>query len=153
MMMDSGYIVLLVIFISSFIGNNLTVAYAAGIVIVLKLLGVTEFMHIFAVHGLKWGIILMTAALLMPIATGDITLKTIIDSFKTPLGLAAIAAGIFTAATAGYGGGLLHGSPEVVAAIVIGTMLGVFFLHGLAVGPLIAAGLTYFIMQLFAVGN
>ena len=49
--MDSGYIVLLVIFISSFIGNNLTVAYAAGIVIVLKLLGVTEFMHIFAVHG------------------------------------------------------------------------------------------------------
>ncbi|WP_196599838.1 DUF441 domain-containing protein [Pectinatus frisingensis] len=151
--MDSGYIVLSVIFISSLVGHNLTVVYAAGIVIVLKLLGVTGFMHIFAVHGLKWGIILMTAALLVPIATGDITFKTIIDSFKTPLGLAAIAAGVFTAATAGYGGGLLQGSPETVAAIVIGTMLGVFFFHGLAVGPLIAAGLTYFIMQFFTIGN
>jgi uncharacterized membrane protein (DUF441 family) len=35
----------------------------------------------------------------------------------------------------------------VIPALIIGTMAGVIFFHGVAVGPLIAAGVTYFVLQ------
>jgi len=39
-------------------------------------------------------------------------------------------------------------NPNVIPALIVGTMAGVFFFKGIAVGPLIAAGFTYFVMAL-----
>ena len=35
-------------------------------------------------------------------------------------------------------------------ALLVGTMAGVFFFKGLAVGPLIAAGVVYFVMSILS---
>ena len=50
------------------------------------------------------------------------------------------------------GGGveLLKNDPHIVAALIIGTIIGVCFFKGVAVGPLIAGGMTYALMKLFA---
>lgn len=47
--------------------------------------------------------------------------------------------------------GLINQSPEVTVALVFGTIMGVVFLKGVAAGPVIAAGITYCIMQVIQV--
>ena len=146
----SEYIALGTILLLSIIGHNMTVAYAAGIVFVIKALGLTSLLQVIGSNGIHWGILILTVAILIPIATGEITLHIMLDSFKTPLGIIAIIAGILAVAAGGSGVALLKTSPEVVSALLIGTMAGVFFFKGIAVGPLIAGGFTYAVMQLLA---
>ena len=138
----SEYLALGFILLLSIIGHNTSVAYAATIVLVLKLLGLTSLLNVIGSNGLNWGIILLTMAILVPIANGEITVKIMLDSFKSPLGITAIIAGTLAAASGGYGVQLLKSSPEVVSALIIGTMIGVFFFKGITVGPLIAGGLV-----------
>jgi uncharacterized membrane protein (DUF441 family) len=149
----SEYLAIGAVFLLSILGSNTSVAYASGIILVLKLLGLTSILNALGAHGLNWGIILLTMAILIPIATGEITIQIMLDSFKSPLGIVAIIAGIAAAAAGGYGIQLLRSTPEVVSALIIGTMAGVFFFKGIAVGPLIAGGLVYMILQILKVFN
>lgn len=146
--MYSEYLMLLLILALGIIGHNTTVAYAVIIVLILKLLGLTAMLDVLSANGLNWGIVILMAAILVPIATGDVTIANMIDAFKSPLGVAAIVCGVL-AAMAG-GGELLKNDPHIVAALIIGTIIGVCFFKGVAVGPLIAGGMTYALMKLFA---
>ena len=146
--MIAEYVTLAAVLVLAFIGHNMTVVWAAGIVIVIKALGATQVLHTLGTDGLNWGIIILTAAILVPIAEGTVTIHTMIDAFKTPPGIVAVIAGVLAAMAGGSGVDLLKNSPEVVSALLLGTMAGVFFLNGLAVGPLIAAGFTYFVLQI-----
>lgn len=148
--MYSEYITLGIILVLSYIGHNMSVLYAALIVLALKVLGLNSLLHALGSDGLNWGIILLTAAILVPIATGTVTVQNMIDSFKTPLGITAMIAGVLAAIAGGSGITLLKSSPEVVSALIIGTMAGVFFFKGIAVGPLIAGGITYLVMSIAA---
>lgn len=148
--MYSEYLMLLLILALGIIGHNTTVAYAVIIVLVLKLLGLTAMLDILSVNGLNWGIVLLLAAILVPIATGDVTIANMIDAFKSPLGVAAIVCGVLAAMAGGGGIELLKNDPHIVAALIIGTIIGVCFFKGVAVGPLIAGGMTYALMKLFA---
>ena len=148
--MYSEYLMLLLILALGIIGHNTTVAYAVIIVLVLKLLGLTAMLDILSVNGLNWGIVLLLAAILVPIATGDVTIANMIDAFKSPLGIVAIVCGVLAAMAGGGGVELLKNDPHIVAALIIGTIIGVCFFKGVAVGPLIAGGMTYALMKLFA---
>ena len=148
--MYSEYLMLLLILALGIIGHNTTVAYAVIIVLVLKLLGLTAMLDILSVNGLNWGIVLLLAAILVPIATGDVTIANMLDAFKSPLGIAAIVCGVLAAMAGGGGVELLKNDPHIVAALIIGTIIGVCFFKGVAVGPLIAGGMTYALMKLFA---
>ena len=148
--MYSEYLVLLVILALSIIGHNSTVAYAVLIVLVLKLLSLTTALNILSANGLNWGIVLLMVAILIPVATGEVTMTNMIDAFKSPLGIIAIICGVLAAMAGGGGVELLKDDPHIVAALIIGTIIGVCFFKGVAVGPLIAGGLTYALMKLFA---
>ena len=102
--MYSAYLMLLLILALGIIGHNTTVAYAVIIVRVLKLLGLTAMLDILSVNGLNWGIVLLLAAILVPIATGDVTIANMIDAFKSPLGVAAIVCGVLAPMAGGRGG-------------------------------------------------
>ncbi|MBQ9442435.1 MAG: DUF441 domain-containing protein [Selenomonadaceae bacterium] len=148
----SEYLTIGAVLILSIVGHNMTVVYAAIIVLVLKILAqltntpiILEFM---GGHGLQFGIIILTAAVLVPIADGTVTISTMINSFKTPTGIVAVTAGLLAAMAGGVGVPLMQENPNVIPALIVGTMAGVFFFKGIAVGPLIAAGFTYFIMAL-----
>lgn len=146
--MASEYILLLIVLALSFFGHNMTVVYATLIVLALKVLGLTTLLNALGSHGLNWGIILLTAAILVPIATGIITGTTMLESLKSPMGIVAIIAGVLAAVAGGGGLTLLKEQPQFVPSLILGTMAGVFFLKGIAVGPLIAGGLTYFILSI-----
>lgn len=143
---------LLAVLALAYFGHNMTVVYATGIVLVLKFasaLGLTAPLAQLGAHGLNWGIILLTAAILVPIATGNITIGTMLDSFKSFPGLVAITAGLLAAIAGGGGVKLLATDTELIPALIIGTMVGVIAFKGVAVGPLIAGGFTYFVMFLW----
>lgn len=146
--MSWDYITLIVIFAISMLGHNASVAWATGILLVMKVLGLTQWFTAIEAHGLNLGIILLTIALLVPVATGKITLPIILASFKTPIGIIAIFAGIFASISGGLGIQMLKDSPEMISALIIGTMIGVFFWKGITVGPLIAGGIVYMIFSL-----
>lgn len=146
--MYTEYLTLGAVLLLSLIGHNMTVVYAAAIVLALKLLGLTSALEALGGQGLHWGIVLLTAAILVPIANGTVTIQTMLDSFRTPVGIVALIAGVLAAMAGGSGITLLKTSPEVVSALIIGTLFGVFFFKGVAVGPLIAGGFTYFVLQL-----
>ena len=143
-----GFVLLL-----SLIGHNMTVVYAAIIVLAIKILSqVTStpvMLDWLGGHGLQLGIIILTAAILVPIANGTVTISTMIDSFRSLPGIVALIAGLLAAISGGLGVPLMQENPNVIPALIVGTMAGVFFFKGIAVGPLIAAGFTYFVLAIF----
>ena len=142
------YITLGAVLLVSCLGDNMTVVYGTAIVLGLKHLGLTTALNALGSQGLNWGIIILTAAILVPIANGTITINNMIDAFRTHAGVIAIVAGLLAAVAGGSGVDLLKNTPDVIPALIIGTMAGVLLFHGVAVGPLIAGGLTYFVLWL-----
>ncbi|WP_295156069.1 DUF441 domain-containing protein [Selenomonas sp. AE3005] len=142
------YITLGAILLLSLAGHNMTVFYAAAIVLGLKVLGLTSLLNTLGSQGLNWGIIILTAAILVPIANGTITIHTMLEAFRTHAGIIAIVAGLLAAVAGGSGVDLLKSTPDIIPALIIGTMAGVLLFNGVAVGPLIAGGLTYFVLYL-----
>lgn len=58
------YITLGAVLLLSYIGHNMTVFYAAAIVLGLKILGLTTALNALGSQGLNWGIIILAAATL-----------------------------------------------------------------------------------------
>ncbi len=144
----SEYLTLLAVLILSIVGHNMTVVYAALIVLAVKFFLPAEMLNYLGSHGLNFGIIILTAAVLVPIANGTVTIHTMINSFKSVIGIVAVTAGLLAAMAGGVGVPLMQSNPNVIPALIVGTMAGVFFFKGIAVGPLIAAGFTYFVMAI-----
>lgn len=141
---------ILLVLVLSIVGHNMTVVYAAVLVLVLKIVaqvsGTPIILEYMGSHGLQFGIIILTAAVLVPIADGTVTISTMINSFKSLPGVVALTAGLLAAIAGGLGVPLMQTNPNVIPALIVGTMAGVFFFKGIAVGPLIAAGFTYFVL-------
>ena len=144
------YLILLGIMLLSRIGNNMTVFYAAGALIVLKMFLPVKALEYFGSHGINWGVVVLTCAMLVPIAQGSIGTKEIVGVFKTPVGIFAILIGIAVAVFGGLGTEFISEDPEIVASLMIGTILGVFFFKGIPVGPLIAGGMVYVCLKIFS---
>lgn len=151
--MYNEYIILGILLLLSYIGHNMSVFYAVGIILILKIFQLSTLMNFVEANGLNYGIILLTIAILLPLANGKITLSMMVESFKSPLGILALLAGIFAAAAGGCGVNLLKDSPYIVTSLIIGTMIGVFFFKGVAVGPLIAGGITYMVLSILKIFN
>lgn len=138
---------ILIILVVSVIGNNHSVAIAASILLLIKFLGLDMMFPYIENHGISIGIIILTLAVLTPLVTGKITNENILEVFHSPIGIIAILIGIFVAWAGGQGVTLLQSTPQVVTSLVIGTIAGVCFFHGIAVGPLIAAGIVSVILS------
>jgi len=140
---------ILLILAISVIGNNSSVAIAAAALLLLKLCGLTSWLDMVETKGINYGVILLTAGVLAPLAAGKIDINGLANIFKTPKGLLAIAIGLGVAWVAGRGVNFMQASPEIVTALMVGTVIGVCFFKGLAVGPLIAGGVVALLVGLF----
>ena len=133
---------LLIIVALSIIGNNHTVAVAALILLLIPRVGLETYLTFIDKHGINIGIVILTIAVLSPVAQGQIAMHDMLAIFKSPVGLLAVVIGIFLAWVAGQGVIYMKESPETVSALIVGTVIGVCFFRGLPVGPLIAGGLV-----------
>lgn len=98
--------------------------------------------------GINWGVTVITIAVLAPIATGDIGFKDLTAAFKSPYAWIALISGIIVALLAKGGVTLLAKDPHITTALVLGTVLAVSLFKGVAVGPLIGAGIAYLAMKI-----
>lgn len=137
-----------IILLIALIAKNQSLVIATMAILILKLIPQSNnFLNLLNKQGINWGVTLISATILVPIATGDIVLKDLLNTLKSPLGWVATLCGILVAVLSARGVGLINQSPEVTVALVFGTIMGVVFLKGIAAGPVIAAGITYCIMQ------
>lgn len=148
--MSQTVIILLIIAALGLAGKNSIVAAAAGILLVLHLLINERAMFFFEEYSLRVGIGIITFAVLIPFSTGSIGFQTILESFKSSVGLVAVFVGIAIAYLGGRGVTLLTGQPQVMIGLLIGTIIGVAFFKGVPVGPLIGAGLVAVLLSLLA---
>ena len=154
-----SFIFLGLILLVGAITQNKSIVYATIFVLILKVLfNITEsyklkgidiqnFMIQFRKEGINWGVLVITVAILIPIATGEIGFSHLLNAFKSPIGWAAIISGISVSILSSKGVGLLSGQPEITVALVIGTIMGVIFFKGIAAGPVIASGITFCILR------
>jgi uncharacterized membrane protein (DUF441 family) len=99
--------------------------------------------------GINIGVTIITIAVLVPIATGQIGFRDLADAVKSTYAWIALGAGIVVAVIAADGIELLQTDPHITVALVFGTILAVALFNGVAVGPLIGAGIAYSVMRIW----
>lgn len=143
-------IFMLVLLGIGFIAKNQSVMIAASVLILLKLIGMdNKLFSIIQAKGINWGVTIITIAVLVPIATGEIGFKDLSSAFKSPYAWIALISGIIVALLAKSGVTLLASDPHITTALILGTVLAVALFNGVAVGPIVGAGIAYAAMKMF----
>lgn len=140
---------LLIIFVVAVLTRNNLLGAAAAIVFFLDLMRLNRFFPMIQTRGLEAGLLFLTIALLVPFADGQISIKNILSSLFSPLGVLSIVGGIVGAYLNSQGLDLVAVEPTIMPGILIGVMLSVFFFGGVSVGPIMAAGITALLVKLF----
>lgn len=91
----------------------------------------------------------MTISVLVPFASEKISWKDVTPLFTTVVGLTALAGGAIATWMNGKGLDLLRAEPHMIVGLVIGSIIGIVFFRGIPVGPLMAAGITAFVLKLW----
>ena len=140
---SQSYLFLYLLLAIALVAKNNSLIIAV-IFLLMKLIGIdSKLFALIQSKGINWGVTIITIAVLVPIATGDIGFKDLSATFKSPYAWIALISGIMVALLAKGGVSLLADSPEITTALVLGTILSVSVFNGVAVGPLIGAGIAY----------
>jgi uncharacterized membrane protein (DUF441 family) len=132
------------------IAKNQSLIIAVFVLIVLKSAGLdSKAFSFLQSKGINWGVTIITIAVLAPIASGEIGFRDLSGAFKSPYAWVALVSGIAVALLAKGGIVLLAEDPHITTALVLGTILAVSLFKGVAVGPLIGAGIAYMAMKIF----
>jgi uncharacterized membrane protein (DUF441 family) len=133
-----------------FIAKNSSLMISIAVLILLKICGLeAKSFSFLQSKGINWGVTIITIAVLAPIASGQIGFKDLTDAFKSPIAWIALISGMLVALLAKGGVSLLANDPQITTALVLGTILSVSIFKGVAVGPLIGAGIAYTAMKIF----
>ena len=148
-MISQATFFLLFLLAIGFIAKNQSLMIAVIALLLMKLIGFDSkiFSYIQA-KGINWGVTVITFAVLAPIASGEIGFKDLSSAFKSPYAWIALISGIIVALLAKGGVTLLAEDPHITTALVLGTILAVTLFKGVAVGPLIGAGIAYLAMKI-----
>jgi uncharacterized membrane protein (DUF441 family) len=147
-MFNQSFLFLLLLLTIGFIAKNNSLMFSVAVLMLLKMSGLgTKVFSFIQMKGINWGVTIITIAVLAPIASGKIGFKDLIEAFKSPYAWIALISGMIVALLAKGGVNLLASDPQITTALVIGTILAVSLFKGVAVGPLIGAGIAYVAMK------
>lgn len=138
---DMTFILLLVLAGLCYLTHNNTVTFAVLLLLVFKLTPLSQFFPQLQHHGITLGIVILTAAILVPFANGSLSLQDVFKSFTHWSSFLAILVGVFVSWLGMRGVGLMESKPLIVNGLIVGTLIGVAFFRGVPVGPLIAGGI------------
>lgn len=149
--MESTIIILLIL-AAAVLGKADSVAIAVSVLLIVKLLHVEQ--HVFPViekNGVTWGLVLLIAAILIPLANGQITAAGITNLFASWVGILALGLSFFTTYLSGLGLQYLtvQGHSEIMPAVILGAVVAAAFFGGVPVGPLITSGMLALIVKIF----
>lgn len=145
-------IILLFVLVVAVLGKADSVAIATCGLLIIKLLHVDKFIFpVIEKSGMTWGLIILIASILIPVASGKVTAINIKNVFTSFTGIAALVLSFFTTYLSGLGLKYLtvQGNAGVMPALILGAVAAAAFLGGVPVGPLITSGMLALIMKLF----
>jgi len=145
-----GELILIVLIVIGIIGRSNILATAASLLLIMKLIHLERFFPAVERRGLEFGLLLLMMAVLVPFAAEKISWKEMLSMFMTPVGVLALVGGALATYLNGKGLSLLQAEPQLVMGLVFGSIFGILFLKGIPVGPLMAAGITVALLNLFS---
>lgn len=150
MSLQFNMIALLLVFliILGFMSQNSAITISAAVLLIMQQTLLSKYIPILEQYGIKIGIIILTIGVLAPLVSGKIQLPDLSSFFNWKMGIS-ILIGALVAWLAGKGVPLMGEQPVLVTGLLIGTIIGVSFLGGIPVGPLIAAGILAILVGKF----
>lgn len=139
---------LLLVFAAAILSKNNLLGAAAAIVLFLDLMNLKRFLPLLQTRGLEAGLLLLTTALMVPFANGQVSLKSLSTALLSPVGILSIVGGLMGGYLNSQGLEFVAAEPSIIPGIVIGVMLSVAFFGGVSVGPVMAAGITALLSRL-----
>lgn len=133
-------LLLVILLILGVLSNNSTITISAAVLLIMQQTFLSSHIPLLEKYGVKIGIIILTIGVLSPLVSGKIQLPNLSGFVSWKMALS-IAVGMLVAWLAGKGVPLMGEQPILVTGLLIGTIIGVAFLGGIPVGPLIAAGI------------
>lgn len=140
---------LVILIVVGLIGRSPIIATAASMLLVLKLTSLERLFPSVERRGLELGLLFLTISVLVPFASEKISWRDVIPLFTTLLGVLALAGGAIATYMNGKGLDMLRSDPQLILGLVIGSIIGIVFFRGVPVGPLMAAGITAFLLKLW----
>ncbi|MBP2195319.1 DUF441 domain-containing protein [Pantoea cypripedii] len=135
-------IILVCLAVLSYFVHNNAVTISILLLLVIKITPLAQFFPYVEKQGIQLGIIILTVAVMAPLASGSLPASSLIKSFANWQSIVAILVGVFVAWLGGRGVHFMSAQPSVIGGLLIGTVIGVAFFRGVPVGPLIAAGIV-----------
>lgn len=133
-------LLLVILIILGLLSHNSAITISAAVLLIMQQTFLSSHIPLLEKYGVKIGIIILTIGVLSPLVSGKIQLPNLSGFLSWKMALS-ISAGVLVAWLAGKGVPLMGEQPILVTGLLIGTIIGVAFLGGIPVGPLIAAGI------------
>ena len=147
--MAGSTIFMLILLAVGLMARNQSLIIAVVFLLAVKWLGLGDKILPFAQkNGIQVGVTIITIAVLVPIVTGEIGFNDLFEAMKSSYAWIALASGIFVAVIAANGIDLMQSDPHITVALVFGTILAVAVFGGVAVGPLVGAGIAYLAVRM-----
>lgn len=146
----NGEILLVALIIIGLIGRSPIISTAACILLVVKLVHLSRYLPAIERRGLELGLLFLTFSVLVPFAAGRIQVKDLTAALSSWPGWLALIGGAVATYVNGKGLEMLKYDPQLIVGLVLGSILGIVFLRGIPVGPLMAAGITAILFKLFS---
>jgi uncharacterized membrane protein (DUF441 family) len=147
----NGNMLLVILILIGLLGRSHIITTAACMLLVVKLIHLDRFLPSIERRGLELGLLFLIMGVLVPFASGRISGKDLLSVFTSWPGLFALAGGAIATYMNGKGLELLKFDPQLIVGLVIGSIFGIVLLRGVPVGPLMAAGITAFLLKLFTI--
>lgn len=144
-------IILLFILAAALIGRANSVAVAACFLLIFKLLNIDSYIFPWLEkNGVFWGLVILTSAILIPIASAKISLSGIKNIFISWIGFLALLMSLFTTYLSGLGLKYLtvEGRSDIMPSLILGAVIAAAFFEGVPVGPLVTSGLLALFLKL-----
>jgi uncharacterized membrane protein (DUF441 family) len=146
-MLNAATIGLVVLLLLGLWARSPLVASAAALLLLIRLARLDFLLPILERRGIEVGLLFLTVAMLVPFAVGHVNVREVLRSLTTLPGILAVVGGAIATHVNGRGLGIITTHSELMIALIIGSILGIVVWGGIPVGPLMAAGLTYLMLE------
>ncbi len=123
------------------------VASSAAILLAIRFTHLTFLFPVLERRGVELGLLFLTLAMLVPFAMGQISPRSIVHNIWSMPGLLAIVGGAVATNLNGRGLSMLRDNHELMVSLIVGSIVGIVVWGGIPVGPLMAAGVTYVLLE------
>ncbi|MFW5995970.1 MAG: DUF441 domain-containing protein [Halanaerobiaceae bacterium] len=142
-----GIPLLIIILVLGVLANSRIVVLASSILLLFKALQIDVFFRFFSDRGIEIGLVFLLLAVLSSLLVSPLGWEELKLTFASREGIVAVLAGLTATRFNKLGLNLLHNTPQIIIGIVAGSLLGIVFLQGIPVGPMMAAGLTALMLK------